>query len=166
MKLSTKNIFAKYYKWLHGKLPNDVCSFFWGILLPSLGCLFYIPGRLIEGANDNSSNKMKSGIMSYLFIIGFICFGSLFYSKEQMMSFNSIWILLLILFGTGLGLVVCIIASIAVVALLYKWNDNRKYKLRLSKPQQPTISRSENIKIWIGAIRKKHCTKIEWDGEL
>src|SRR5690606_28662258 len=75
MNLSTKNIFARYYKWVYGELPNDLCSFFWGTLFAVVAGVFIIPGRLWTGRYTSTAEKFFMGILAWFIYLALICAG-------------------------------------------------------------------------------------------
>src|SRR5690349_972462 len=54
MKISKQNWFARYYNWLNGELPNDICSFFWGSVLIIGLFPMLVPGRLVVNYRSKS----------------------------------------------------------------------------------------------------------------
>lgn len=168
MKLNSRNIFAIYYKWIYDRLPNDICTFFWGTLFSVLFSILTIPGRMVKFI-DRDTNIYLRGIYFWIGYLLFFALGNVFcrpYFGNQIspedLKFFGPWLLLIIpaVGFIAIGLLVGII--IGIILLIISIKERRENKIRAQYPMgeyQPMKARSENF---IAAIKRKHCTKIEW----
>lgn len=159
MNISEKNLFAIYYKWIYGKLPYDLCSFFWGTLFAVLLAPFYVVGRLV---NLEGSARFWPGVLAWFvyFVLLFIGVNLLqgWYGVKKgeeiefclSLSWYTVWIIAPIL---GSLLIVLVFGFIGLVAYCVETIKDRR---------ESRIPRSSNTKDFIGAIRRKYCVKIKW----
>lgn len=164
MKLNSKNIFARYYNWIYGELPNDVCSFFWGSLFIVLAFPFVVPGRLLHSEHETGGvSCAAAGGVVYLWYFLCVGLGLEIYSrylgvdKEVYDQFVlSLSGLQFFVFMPILGAMLCVIAIGAMYLII-----TGLFKLMTSKVKKPIVL--QNTSDFIGAIRRKHCTKIDWE---
>lgn len=151
MKINKNNLFARYYQWIYGSLPNDVCSFFWGSLF-ALGLFFLlVPGRLIvSGSYDKSVvQQFFLGFFSWLVYgvcisVGIALVGAFGY------EFINLWGYLLL--GALIGAAVIATVGFAIAVTVY-----------VSVEKLPETTVVQNTKVFIGAVKRDHCTKINWE---
>lgn len=165
MKLNSKNIFARYYNWIYGELPNDVCSFFWGSLFIVLAFPFVVTGRLLfHDKYDTSFGSCFCGGLFVWFLYGAslgvgIRFQGWYLELENdaysqfVMSRTAVQFFLVapLIGATILALIVGTVVLVVYGIIKLSSSDTRK----------PVIL--QNTQDFIGAIRKKHCTKIDWE---
>lgn len=154
MKLNSKNIFAKYYNWIYNELPNDVCSFFWGTIFAIIFSVFLVIGRLLSDPYEGIGDKFGKGVVFWVAVLSVIGTGSIFWPKETLLSIHVLVKLLIFLVSGG----VVWSLFLGVIGLGVYLNDIRKEKLRASGNQTAWEKSTE----FLGAVRGKYCTKIEW----
>jgi hypothetical protein len=170
MQLNSKNLIALYYRWIYAKLPNDICSYFWGTVLILLISPIVIPGRIFqfidygEGLKDN----IKNGLKVYLVYLGLLAVGAIVYQELKWARPDDIIELFILLPLSGLGailsiailgalvLLICVGVGWAIKKISEKREDYEESEIEGIPPDPSKIS------LWVGAIRKKHCTKITW----
>lgn len=184
MKLNPNNIFARYYRWIYGALPADICSFFWGTVAIILLSPIVIIGRLIWFADHKGfKNEIRNGGNFYLVNLAMMVVGAMATSKNsESLNDLPLWKVLMFLWLIGFGIFLCIAILIALVIGIVWFAEYRKKQLRkrqkeiiatygydywydhfIAPKQKPDrVTFREKLSIWIGAIRQKHCTKIEW----
>lgn len=157
--MKRNNIFAKYYKWIYNNLPNDSCSFFWGSLLIITLSPIFILGRLIcNKYNDETPKRFAVGLLIwvttfYMILVGILPI-ILIMGKEYLQSLN-IFIIILLSFLSG---VITLGILGGIVWGSYYLNERRvEHSYSSNEP-----SYVEKISDWIGTIRGKYCTKINW----
>jgi len=157
MNLNKNNWFARYYNWMHGNFPNDVCTFFWRSLFAILLAPIVVPGRIVVGRQELFIGKFVIGIILWLFSViitkvGQVLIGD--YSQDL-----NVFVKFILYFSTGLLLVSIFIGvCIGIYFLCKKIKDKRD-----EKPYNPDYkSFAEKTGDFIGAIRGKYCTKITW----
>jgi uncharacterized integral membrane protein len=165
MNLSSKNLFARYYNWIYGELPNDLCSFFWGTLFASGLFLFYVPGRI---CNPKGTSRFWAGLgvwAAYFFLVyvGIHLLVVVWYDipKEEFNDF------LLSLSGWQVFLIAPLVSAImfatvigSFVGFVVGFIKVEEYYREKSETNSPTLI--QNTKDIVGAIRGKYCTKINW----
>jgi hypothetical protein len=159
MKLSSKNLLAKYYSWIYGELPKDLCSFFWGSLFAIVFILIYIPGRIF---NHDGASRFWAGLGSWLVYFAMLSVGCRIFTswhgvkEEDTLAFMThlpwfmIWVVM--------PLITALIVSLFVLVLV----GFVGCVMKIEEIDKPNIAIIQNTKDWIGAIRGKYCTKIEW----
>lgn len=165
MKLNSKNIFARYYNWIYGELPNDVCSFFWGSLFIILAFPFVVMGRLIfHNRHDTSFGScFGSGLLVWLLYgtslgVGikvqswYLGIGNDAYTQFVMSRTAAQFLLVAPLIGATILALITGTVVLVVYGII---------KLSSSDTRKPVIL--QNTQDFIGAIRRKHCTKIDWE---
>jgi hypothetical protein len=156
MKLNKNNWFARYYNWIYGEYANDVCSFFWGTVFAIIFSFICVPGRLLAYLFDGK--PYSNGILFWLgylaaFIIGISCYSK--WIEVEELSFEDLTV-----FG-GWGFAVFPLIGLIASALVVAFGGGFVALLiYLSERDKPTLV--QNTSDWVGAIRKKHCTKINW----
>jgi hypothetical protein len=170
MKISAKNLFARYYNWIYGELPNDVCSFFWGSVL-AIG-LFPILALGRIWMDNSFGNILGLGLFHYigygiLLITGVDPYGEIFMGIKNVEYFHQVFDMnpsnleiFLYMPLTGLLILLCIgLTAGSIILGIYGL-----FSFTLGTVSV-TISGAElirNTKDVVGAIRRKHCTKIIW----
>lgn len=159
MTLNKNNYFAKYYNWVYGYYPQDVCSFFWGSILGIGLGVFMTPTKLIAFLFDPDYDFNKrdvvvyslSGLVFYLLSTLVILTGSLVLGIFGY-EFTYWWSLI---FGGfflgGLLIISIILAGWGIVSLFKR-----------TKTKLPETHLIDNTVDFIAAIRGKYCTKITW----
>ena len=151
MEINKNNLFARYYQWIYGELPNDVCSFFWGSLF-AIGVFFLlVPGRLIIGKIDDDRpvvGQFFLGLISWLVYALAIALGS---NIVGLFGYEFINLWGYLVFGAFIGAVVIGGSFFIGVGAVY-----------VSIEKLPETTVAQNTKDWVGAIRKKHCVIIKW----
>lgn len=157
MTISTKNIFARYYKWVYGKLPNDLCSFFWGTVFAVVAGVFIIPGRLWTGRYTSTAEKFFMGILAWVIYLALICAGIGALDKLGLgLRLYTFW---------GIFIVSPLVAALGVLTItavggglmysIYQVSNAPNKSERIGKAVQTT-------KDFWASIKGKYCTKINW----
>lgn len=161
MKINSKNLFARYYKWMYGKLPNDLCSFFWGSLFAITLKLIYIPGRVF---NPNGSSRFWAGLGVWAAYFLLVSLGESIYSSwlgvphEKEMEFimglpwYTLFVIMPLISAVVISFFFAIVAGIIVLII----------RIETSGIHVPSGKFIGSAKDWVGAIRGKYCTKITW----
>lgn len=165
MKLSSKNIFARYYKWIYSELPQDICTFFWGTIAIIITFMVVVPGRLVNFNEYRPEywDNFKTGCFTYLVYLISMVFGVQILGYEKG---DPIQNMDLFLWGplAFLGIAVSIIGLVVLTGwVIHMIMERQRQKRRENNPYVPHQEEGPSkTSLWIGAIRKKHCTKIEW----
>lgn len=163
MILNKKNWFARYYNWVTGKYPKDVCSFFWGSITFILLSPFIFVGRLIPDACKSANYlvvmQTSKGLVT-LFLVGLLSFilGSLGNAVLGLFGYKFIYVWVKILGGIGLGILTIALLVVLVIGI-YKLFMLTKRGVGYVVPETHII---DNTVDFIGAIKGKYCTKITW----
>lgn len=155
MNLSTKNIFARYYKWVYGELPNDLCSFFWGTLFAVVTGVFIIPGRLWTGRYASTAEKFLMGIIAW-FIYFLLISAGVFVVDELGLRLDTFWGIFIVSPLVGaLGVLIIIAVGGGLGYSIYQVSNapNKSEKIG---------SAVQTIKDLWASIKGKYCTKINW----
>jgi hypothetical protein len=174
MNINKNNLFARYYRWIYGNLPIDLCSFFWGSVL-AIGLFpILIVGRLSYRSYNYSFEK---GIGFGLFFWGVYAFitlsGLLMYADYMLdlgdrgFSFSKHYHLLnLSWYGLLFGMPLVTVWVASTCALVVGVPCCIVYLiLKLFKvvgSTSPATVVIQNTRDVVGAIRGKYCTKINW----
>ena len=155
MKLSKSNLFARYYNWIYETLPNDICSLFWGSVFAIGLSVFIVPGQLVTPSNKGVGTKLGNGILLWLAYLFLVMVGNGIISKfgYQFVGFWGIFGLAA-LFGAliiGLSIGIPVAFVIGGIVTHEKVTETQAYD-----------SIKERTSDFVGAIRQKHCTKINW----
>lgn len=176
MELSSKNIFARYYKFIHCALPSDVCSFFWGTVLIILLSPVVVVGRLVWFADhDGLKNELGNGVKVYIgyLIVWLIGVFGLTQNMEiktltDFIDLFTITQIIFLPFLTGIALSLLMAVCLAFV-LFCAWLGElieryiKKKRREKRNDYDPIFEKGPSrLSIWWGAIRNKYCTKIEW----
>lgn len=188
MSFKENSLIAFYYKWMFcGRLPNNLCVFFWNSLLSILLLPLTFPYFLFSliserrlWRNSGLFDKAAYGLLTYLGVFLAFCFGLGSFEKV----FGPIWRLwgfwpvmgaavlglsgLILAFATFILAIVGICAGVFYSVEFIK-NIFRK-KVTIKTVSELGIEYVEHyyepkvLKIVIlwNAIRNKYCTKIEW----
>lgn len=143
MNISSNNIFAQYYKWINGELPNDLCSFFWGTLVNIALLPIVVVGQLIS-KEKGFSNSFGIGIFTWLiyflaFSIGLLILNSFGYEP---IGFAGNLLLLPLIGAVAIGTVIGLI-------VLFVYGGVKG-------------AESSTVQDTVATIRGKYCTKITW----
>lgn len=154
MTLSKNNWFARYYNWIYGNYPKDVCSFFWGSLYALVVFFFVVPGRLALNEDDRHSPVAQffTGLALVIMTLVVIAAGNGILDKFGY-QFINLWGV--IFGGLAIGLILCA-AIVGIFYLIYL------IVAGLGKTSRVVSEASfvQNTSDFVGAIRRKHCTKI------
>jgi len=149
MEINKNNLFARYYQWIYGNLPNDICTLFWGSLL-IIGLFFlFVPGRLLLGRKAEVISQFGVGMYFWLGY-GTACLVGMIVVDAFGYQFINLWGYLLL--GALIGGGVLALIALALVGTVY-----------VSVKKLPETTVAQNTKDWIGAIKRNHCTKINWE---
>lgn len=174
MKLNKNNLFARYYEWIYGNLPNDVCSFFWGSVL-AIGLFpILVTGRLLCGSYYEFGKVLGAGLLAWFIYSATVFLGLIMYAgfildlDEKGFSFSEHYHLLGLswyglLFGMPLVLIGVVVGGFLVVAtpLGIIWLIFKLFKVTVSTTPATVVI--QNTKDVVGAVRGKYCTKITWN---
>lgn len=167
MNLSTKNIFARYYKWVYGELPNDLCSFFWGTVFAVVTGVFIIPGRLWTDRYDSTAEKFFMGIFAWFiyFVLTHAGVGALGKLGLRLDTFWGIYIVSPFVGALGvLGVLIimavvgrlgCFIYQVSIERFIYQASNVPNKSEKIGSAVQTTKD------LW-ASIKGKYCTKINW----
>lgn len=159
MTISSSNYIARYYKWIYNELPMDFCTLFWGSLFIVLCAPFIVIGKLLTSKRGAIKEYFWGGVFFWICLFALALFGFAFMRDALKMSTGNflldivIGILGVILFA---GAVISVLA-IGVGTIYIADKGVKKWKESHDKDEQSQLS------VWIGAIRQKHCTKINWE---
>lgn len=175
MNINKNNLFARYYNWIYGELPQDVCSFFWGTVLSIVLSLIFVPGRTFTNNYDGTANLVARGMIFWMvsivsLLVGFIPWivggkdGVLYLWVNDLPN----WLQLLVFLVTGAIEIAIIVGIILGIIELLERRQQRKYLKLIKKMKETGYQYEEPVSFWnnvgnfIGAIRGKYCTKITW----
>lgn len=147
MNLSTKNIFARYYKWVYGELPNDLCSFFWGTLFAVVAGVFIIPGRLWTGRYTSTAEKFFMGILAWVIYLALICAG-VGVLDELGLRLDTFW---------GIFIVSPLVGVLIIMAVI----GGLMYSICQVSSEKIGNAVQTTKDLW-ASIKGKYCTKINW----
>jgi len=155
MNLSTKNIFARYYKWVYGELPNDLCSFFWGTLFAVVAGIFIIPGRLWTGRYASTAEKFFMGLLAWFVYLVLICAGASALNKLGLRpdTFWGIFIVSPLVGALGVLIIMAIIGGV--------WYSIHQVSNIPNKSEKIGNAVQTTKDLW-ASIKGKYCTKINW----
>lgn len=159
MTLDSNNYFGRYYNWIYGYYPKDVCSFFWGSLLAIILTPLLLPGKFLVRAtgDDEHTNSWVlqtfTGVLIWLFSVLFSLIGN---AILNLFDYEFIYWWSISFGGFLLG-----IGSIGILVALMYLIGRLLHKTTSSLPKTYIM---DNTKDFIGAIRGKYCTKITWIG--
>jgi hypothetical protein len=165
MKLNSKNIFARYYRWIYGDLPNDLCGFFWGLVFAIGLSVFVVPGRLFHSKdNTGAGSCLGAGVFFYIVYLASMGLGVRLYAwfsgiaeegelySQFLQSLDALQFLVYMPLIGAVTIALCIGVIYLTIISIIKLSDKDFDKPKLI----------QNTSDWVGAIRKKHCTKINW----
>lgn len=169
MRINKNNLFARYYEWIYGSLPDDLCSFFWGTLYALGLSPILVVGRLwLERWGVNVWKCLGAGILTWLaygFVItmGLVMYAQYILDLEDGFSFREHYHLLNLtwyglLLGMPLVFIGALLVCIAIVAIPVSliWLICKLFKVTVS------TTLAQNTKDLVGSIRGKYCTRINW----
>ena len=174
MEINKNNLFARYYQWIYGNLPKDVCSFFWGSVL-AIGLFpILVIGRLLNNSYwPKFGETLGFGLLFYFIygiatLLGLLLYADIILDLQgESFSFSEHYPLLGLswyglLFGMPLVAIGVIIGVLLIVAipLSIGWLICKLFNVTVSTASSTTLA--QNTKDWVGAIKGKHCTKINW----
>ncbi len=161
MQLNSKNWFARYYYWIYDSLPNDLCSFFWGLLFAILLSPLIIFGRLLIGRDEPLSGYIGIGIIVWLFTAASFAIGGKTLEITHLLIYLnglSAWVGIPILILAGVITILLVFGTIGVIC--FGLSKSFDYITDYKKDGSPRVNL--HIRDWIGAIRGKYCTPIKW----
>jgi hypothetical protein len=159
MNLSRKNLLARYFRWLKGDLPQDLCTFFWGSVFNILLFPLVVPGKIWGDFVDTEITIGRNFWNGLAFWIVYLVAAAIGLGVMREFGYEPInaYGVLLLLPLIGVGVAVLVIACfILIVGGGVELSE--RYKARRSD-----APKESSLKLWIGAIRKKYCTKITWE---
>ena len=174
MNLSKNNLFARYYQWIYGNLPNDICSFFWGSVL-AIGLLPIVAvGRLFHDRWELHFGKvLGAGLLFWIVYSVATLLGLIWYANfvldlgDKGFQFSDYHLLNLPWYGLAFGMplvfigivLACLLIVAVPVGIIYL--ICRVFGVGVSAAQRTVVA--QNTADFVGAIRRKHCVKINWD---
>lgn len=155
MILNKNNYFARYYNWIYGDYPKDICSFFWGSVLAILLAPLILPGKKLTSLSDKYDENLHSwglqsvvGLLIYLFILLFASIGN---ALLDAFGYEFIYWWSIVLGGFSLGILA--VALIVGISTGIVWFFSKK------APETHLVSNTVDL---IAAIKGKYCTRITW----
>jgi len=152
MNIKKNNLLARYYRWIYGNLPIDLCSFFWGSVFAILLFFLLVPGRLFTSRYDDVYYKGFVGSLCWVGYISAVVIGNGLVG-EFGYQFINLWGILLL--GPLMVVVLIAVGGFAIFGGIGG-------TIYILKEKVPNTSLAQNTKNWVGAIRGKYCTKITW----
>lgn len=156
MQLNENSWHARLYKVMHEypKLPENLCNYFWKLVLIVLTLPLYFPGLLIRIRKDTRDTTRGSGLIVGGLIINAILFSlsACVYSIHTEKNLS----LLLSIIIVFIGIPAAIALLLAVVYLI----DSGVKEIQNKKQDENSIVKitSEYIK----AKKENYCPRIEW----
>lgn len=158
MTLTKNNYLARYYNYVYGIYPNDICSFFWGGLLAIILSPLLLYGKLfvyhIAGEKSFRYSYVYLSIMGlvfYLLTVTSIMAGNSI--LEEWFGYEFIYWWSQIFGGLILGLLAIVLALVGIVSIV----GLLIYSERVRSPK--FVQDSKDV---VAAIRGKYCVKINW----
>jgi hypothetical protein len=172
MNLSKSNLFGRFYNWMYGEYPPDVCTFFWTMVYTVLFSIVVIPGRALcnldkqcwEFEKYSAGKHFTYGFTTLMLNLLCVAVGNM---VIRLFGYEFVHVGIFLL-GIPLGALVIAI-MIGLVALIiagiqwygeYKREKRREAIMIGAYRYKPSFR--DNLSDWIGAIRQKHCTKLNW----
>lgn len=149
MEIKKSNLLGRFYEFFHGELPNDVCSFFWGVVWSLLFLPVVLLGRLINMLDGEKRPSFKKNFGSG-FAVSITCLFLLMGGVGLAEKINlMVWwfyaivapIIFLIVFGLVIGI-------IGLTAWFFDEGAGSKI--------------GDSTSAILGAVKKNYCTKINW----